>query len=94
LGKLVDEHLGKLGDLPVVQLGQKRGKGQIDGAPGHSAREVALDNGAKPDHVGQEDLGVFGRFGNGEGMGQVETEPLQIGQRLIDTEGPVDGSQP
>ncbi len=89
LGEFKDQHLGQLLDLPVRQAFQVGGEKEVDGIPADGPGEMALQGRGELDHVGQQHLGVFGRFGHGQGLGQVQTEFLDVLQGLAGTVGAV-----
>jgi hypothetical protein len=93
LRKLIDQHLGKLPDLLVAHTTEIGGKKIIDSIPADDSGAVPLQHGPETDHVGQQDLGVFGRFGHRQGMRQIQSEFLEIFEGLAGAVDPVDKSK-
>ena len=54
---------------------------------------MPLQNGAKPDHMGEEYLCMLGRLGNCKRMRKIQTEFFYIFKRLKGTVRPVDVPQ-
>ncbi|EKD41095.1 MAG: hypothetical protein ACD_74C00038G0001, partial [uncultured bacterium] len=93
LGELVDHHLGQLLDPVVIQLFQVRRVEKVDRIPADGPGKMALQGGGEFDHVGEEHLGMLGRLGHGQGVGQIEAEFLDVFQRLPGTIRPIDKTQ-
>ena len=93
LREFIDQHLGKLADLPIRTTGQIGGKRIIDVLPADGSGAVTLQHGAEADQVRQDDLRVAGRPGNGHGMGEVEPVLLDVFRGLAGTVHPVDVAQ-
>ncbi|OPY92698.1 MAG: hypothetical protein A4E73_00869 [Syntrophaceae bacterium PtaU1.Bin231] len=94
LGEFVDEHLGELADLLVAHPGQIGRKGQVEDIPGDRTGEVRVQRGPEADHVSEQNLRVFGGFGDVQGVRQVEAELLEILERLAAVVRAVDEPQP
>ncbi len=82
LREFKDHHLGQLLHGSIVQPHQIWCEEEIDRVPADGACKIALQGCGKLDHVGKQDLGMFGRLCHGQGIGQIKAESFQILQGL------------
>ena len=93
LGKLEDHHLGQLLHLPIRQSHQVGCEEEIDRIPADRPGKVALKGCGKLDHVGQQNFGMFGRLGHGDGVGKAQAEAFDVFEGLAAAVGPIDKTQ-
>ncbi len=93
LGEFIDHHLGQLPQLPVIPPFQVGSEKEVDRIPADGPGKMALQRRREFQHVVQQHLGMFGRPGHGQGIGQAQAEFLDVFQRLAAAVGTVNESQ-